>query len=240
MNQLATKQVSILPEKIEKALIEGRLEELNTEERLVYFHQICESLGLNPITKPFEYIKLNNKLTLYATKNATEQIRRNMKISITGLQCDVFDDVVRYTAYGQTPDGYADTASGCVSIKGLQGEAKSNAYMKAETKAKRRLTLSMGGLGMLDETEIETIPNRVNVTSSIVEAPKLTVRSLDDWLSDIAFAVDIDELKSVYKAAYRVLPDPAEREAITDAKDARKRMLDVMAEHVDQDGVIEG
>jgi hypothetical protein len=30
--------------------------------------------------------------------------------------------------------------------------------MKAETKAKRRVTLSICGLGLLDETEIETIP----------------------------------------------------------------------------------
>ena len=31
--------------------------------------------------------------------------------------------------------------------------------MKAETKAKRRVTLSICGLGMLDETEVETIPH---------------------------------------------------------------------------------
>jgi hypothetical protein len=30
--------------------------------------------------------------------------------------------------------------------------------MKAETKAKRRVTLSLAGLGWLDETELETIP----------------------------------------------------------------------------------
>jgi hypothetical protein len=33
-----------------------------------------------------------------------------------------------------------------------------NALMKAETKAKRRVTLSIAGLGWLDETELETIP----------------------------------------------------------------------------------
>jgi hypothetical protein len=33
-----------------------------------------------------------------------------------------------------------------------------NALMKAVTKAKRRLTLSLVGLGWLDETEVETIP----------------------------------------------------------------------------------
>jgi hypothetical protein len=33
-----------------------------------------------------------------------------------------------------------------------------NALMKAETKAKRRVTLSICGLGMLDESEVESIP----------------------------------------------------------------------------------
>ncbi len=40
----------------------------------------------------------------------------------------------------------------------LSGEAGANLMMKAVTKAKRRVTLSICGLGMLDETEVVTIP----------------------------------------------------------------------------------
>jgi hypothetical protein len=40
--------------------------------------------------------------------------------------------------------------------------------MKATTKAKRRVTLSMIGLGMLDETEVETIPNVRYETNSTI------------------------------------------------------------------------
>jgi hypothetical protein len=40
----------------------------------------------------------------------------------------------------------------------LKGDALANALMKSETKAKRRVTLSIAGLGWLDETELETIP----------------------------------------------------------------------------------
>ena len=62
-------------------------------------------------------------------------------------------------AYGQDKTGRIDAALGSVSIVGLRGEALSNAKMKAETKAKRRATLSICGLGfVLDETEIETVP----------------------------------------------------------------------------------
>ena len=49
----------------------------------------------------------------------------------------------------------------------MNGEALANAYMKAETKAKRRVTLSICGLGMLDETEVETIPDAKQVTDTV-------------------------------------------------------------------------
>ena len=48
-------------------------------------------------------------------------------------------------------------STGAVPIAGLKGEEFANALMKAETKAKRRATLSICGLGVLDETEVETI-----------------------------------------------------------------------------------
>ena len=61
------------------------------------------------------------------------------------------------TATGVDARGRSDAATGAVSIRGLQGEALANALMKAETKAKRRLTLSICGLGMLDETEVDSV-----------------------------------------------------------------------------------
>ncbi|MDQ3831524.1 MAG: hypothetical protein M3361_19940 [Candidatus Tectomicrobia bacterium] len=58
-----------------------------------------------------------------------------------------------------------DESTGAVSVGNLRGDALANALMKCETKAKRRVTLSIAGLGWLDETEIETIP-QPNLTSS--------------------------------------------------------------------------
>jgi hypothetical protein len=55
------------------------------------------------------------------------------------------------------PTGRTDAELGIVPIEGLKGDAKANAILKAITKAKRRVTLSMCGLGMLDESEVETI-----------------------------------------------------------------------------------
>jgi hypothetical protein len=55
------------------------------------------------------------------------------------------------------PNGRCDESTGAVSVSGLKGEALANAYMKAETKAKRRVTLSILGLNMLDESEVESM-----------------------------------------------------------------------------------
>ncbi len=144
-------------EAFEKALITGDLSKLSEEQRLSYYKKTCESLGLNQLTKPFDYINLNGKLVLYCTKSATEQLRTIHKVSLNITARDKFDDVYVVTARAKTPDGREDEATGAVNIARLQGDALANAFMKAETKAKRRVTLSICGLGMLDETEIETI-----------------------------------------------------------------------------------
>jgi len=47
-----------------------------------------------------------------------------------------------------------------VPIQGLKGLDLANAFLKCETKAKRRVTLSICGLNMLDETEVDDIPAR--------------------------------------------------------------------------------
>lgn len=145
---------------IEKALVTGDLSKLTEGERLSFYKKVCESLKLNPLTKPFDYIQLNGKLTLYCTKSATEQLRSIHKVSLNITSKEKFDDIYVVTARAKTPER-EDEATGAVNIAGLKGDALANAFMKAETKAKRRVTLSICGLGMLDESEIETIPGAV-------------------------------------------------------------------------------
>ena len=68
---------------IEKVLVGGDLSKLTPEERLTYYKRVCESLGLNPLTRPFDYITLGGKLILYARRDAAEQLRDRRRISIT-------------------------------------------------------------------------------------------------------------------------------------------------------------
>lgn len=145
----------------EQVVVKGNLAGLTEEERMRYYSAVCESLGLNPLTRPFEYITLNGKLTLYATRAATDQLRSIKGITITGLDPRQIGELFVVVATGRDRLGREDSATGAVSVAGLRGENLANAMMKAETKAKRRLTLSLAGLGMTDETEVDSIPGAV-------------------------------------------------------------------------------
>ena len=152
---------------LERVLVGGDLSRLNEIERVQYVQQLCASLGLNPLTKPFEYIMLQGKLTLYAKKDATEQLRKIHKVSITIKSREQVGDIFIVTAQARMPDGREDESVGAVTTTGLKGDNLANAYMKCESKAKRRVTLSICGLGMLDETEIETIPAKQKGDASL-------------------------------------------------------------------------
>lgn len=146
------------PEAVEAVLLRGDLGQLSEPQRLAYYEKVCASLGLNPLTKPFEYIRLNNKLVLYAKRDCTDQLRSLHKVSVKIVNRERIDDVYVVTAQATMPDGRCDESVGAVQVGAIKGDALANALMKAETKAKRRVTLSICGLGLLDETELETIP----------------------------------------------------------------------------------
>jgi hypothetical protein len=134
------------------------LSKLQPDDRVRYYNAFCESLGLNPLTKPFDLITLNGKLVLYAKKDCTEQLRKINGVSVRELSASVQSDIYIVRVSVVDGNGREDISTGAVNIAGLKGDALANAIMKAETKAKRRATLSICGLGILDETEIETIP----------------------------------------------------------------------------------
>lgn len=154
---LAAPTQSLPPEVVEKVVIGGDLAELNAAQRAEYYGAVCRSLGLNPLTKPFEYLTLNGKLRLYALRDCADQLRRLHGISIYIANRERLSDIYVVTARAKDRQGREDESTGAVPLANLKGDALANALMKAETKAKRRVTLSIAGLGWLDETELDTI-----------------------------------------------------------------------------------
>jgi hypothetical protein len=161
----------------EKALIEGDLGRLTADERLAYYREVCSSLGLNPLTRPFDYIRLNNKLVLYAKRDCADQLRRLHNITLEVVSRSIEDGVLTVHVRASMPAGAdsqrrSDEDFGAVSVTGLKGEAMANAVLKAVTKAKRRVTLSLCGLGFLDETEVESIQAAEQPQQEALPAPK--------------------------------------------------------------------
>lgn len=177
--QLAT-QPDVSSGAIENALINNDLSGLTIEQRLSYYKQVCESLSLNPLTKPFGYIVLNGSLRLYALKDCTEQLRNLREVSIEIKTRETVEGCYVVVAAATMPSGRRDESIGAVPLdvaRGgetfpLVGEARANALMKCETKAKRRVTLSICGLGVLDETELDSIPGAMRVDETYQPTPQ--------------------------------------------------------------------
>lgn len=156
---------------LEAYIAAGDIGRLDPSQRIALYRAVCDSLGLNPLTQPFEYLTLNGKVQLYAKKSATEQLRQIHGVSVLSLEQEMRGDILCMTARVRDRSGREDIATGAVNLKGLAGEALANGYMKCETKAKRRATLSICGLAMLDETEIDSIPNAKPVAVEEFHAP---------------------------------------------------------------------
>jgi len=240
--EIATRNTAALAEQV---AIAGDLSKLSPEQRMAYYGEVCRSLGLNPLTRPFQYITLNNKLTLYATRDATDQLRRQHKVSIVIVGRERIEDVYVVTARA-TAAGRSDESTGVVSIGNLKGDNLANALMKAETKAKRRVTLSICGLGWLDESEIETVRG--------ARRPAInheTGEILDDASNDASREQLVSELRGAYVEAKRAGADVAPpgrdevagwteetirnamavfRAAAQEAQQARENELDAIAE----------
>jgi hypothetical protein len=190
MNELAQLDNS---DKILSILVDGDLAKLSSAERVNYYNAVCHSVGLNPLTKPFQFITLNGKLTMYALKGCTDQLRAINGVSIDPPKIEVLNGWITVTVTGNDRTGRRDSEVALVSEKDMQGNY-GNAMMKAVTKAKRRLTLAMCGLGMLDETEVETIPNArvydmekpapsalpANASEGLIKQNATRIRK-DDW-----------------------------------------------------------
>jgi hypothetical protein len=140
-----------------KLVTAGDLAGLSSAQKLAVYRARCDAAGLDPRTAPFQFIRLQGRETLYATKTATDQLTRLHKITTSVLSQSTEDDIRVVMVRAAAADGRGTDDMGAVPVAGLKGADLANAYMKAISKAKRRAVLSLCGLGMIDETELEDI-----------------------------------------------------------------------------------
>lgn len=144
---------------VQSLVLNGDLSKMSSDQKVKYYRLFCDRLGLDPLTQPFKILKLNGKEVLYCDRSGAQQLNKIHKVSHEIKSRDFIEAVGVYqvTARASIENRFTDSI-GAVNVQGLKGEAYANAIMKAETKAKRRATLDLLGLGILDETETETIP----------------------------------------------------------------------------------
>jgi hypothetical protein len=151
---------------------DGDCRKLTDAQKLAYYKARCDAAGLDYRAQPFQFISLSGKLVLYALKACTDQLSAKH-----GIRCELLDqrtdDGIRVvTVRAVARDGRQTDEIGAVNVKNLQGEALCNAFMKASTKAKRRAILAVCGLGMLDETELDTIPGAQAAPQPTIMQPR--------------------------------------------------------------------
>lgn len=148
---------------IEKLALHGDVSSLKPDEKILYYQALCNRVGLDPATQPFKLMKLQGKEVFYCDRGGCQQLNHKHSISHEIRTRETVNDCYVVTARASIGERFQDSL-GEVPLKGLQGEALCNAMMKGETKAKRRATLDLVGLGLLDEMEVETIPGVATAT----------------------------------------------------------------------------
>jgi hypothetical protein len=213
-------EMNIIPAKastageiIEDLIIKGDLAKLTAEQRATYYVSVCKSLGLNELTKPFDYITLSGKLTLYANRTCADQLRKINGISLEIASQKIINDILTVHVKARDRDGREDEDIGAVPFPDtLRGDARANQILKAVTKAKRRVTLSISGLGWFEDTEVDDRPE--------------WVRKHDDYQKALKADLERDPIEPKDRITDELIAQ-AERENETDAvKQAGMRCAD--------------
>ena len=157
MSDVATAPSAVSAATLEAVLATGDLSKLTPGQRIEYVARVCQTIGLNPFTRPIRFLRLGTDIVAYFTRDGTDQLRKLHKISLSVTEQRLDGDVFVVTVKASTPDGRSDEDIGAVTIGRLQSDSKANALMKCITKAKRRVTLSICGLGFMDESELDTL-----------------------------------------------------------------------------------
>lgn len=188
----------------ESLVTRGDISGLTPQERARYYVQMCDGLGLNPTAQPFAFLKLNGKEVMYATRGATDQLARIHNVTREIVEGPKVIDLagtklVYAVAKATLPSGRTETSTATVPL-----QDPANVLMKCETKAKRRVTMSILGMSILDETELETIPAAVKgeaVGLSPREEGPMPPDPLAGFSTGLAEVATLGELVSLWRAS---------------------------------------
>lgn len=136
----------------------GDLRILEPAERVRYYRHLCAKLDLDPTFAPIQFVELDGKLRPYITRAGAEMLRAKHGVSTAILRSEIQGNLFIVLVRATAPDGRTEESVAVADLRDKRGNDLGNACLFAETKAKRRATLSLLGLGyFLDETEALSI-----------------------------------------------------------------------------------
>ena len=181
-------------------VLRGDLSGLNEDQKKQYYLYRCRQVGLDPAAKPFDLLTLNGKQILYANAGATQQLCALHKLSTQITHRERVDGIYIVSVRCTGADGRVSENQGAVDVGNLVGERLANAILKATTKAIRRSVLAHCGLGMLDETEVETIPQARVEPMVVTETPApITVEKKPEPAATTGIAFMLPNTDEAYK-----------------------------------------
>lgn len=146
------------PAIVHKLVVKGDLSGLTEPEKVQYITSLCEATGLPVATVPFAFIPTSGGLKCYATRSCTDGLRQLYGVSLeTVSRAEMDGGVYAVVVKATMPNGRTLENIGVTSVLNLKGKDKAVAMMVAETKAQRRATLAICGLGFLDESEMDLV-----------------------------------------------------------------------------------
>lgn len=170
----------------------GDLFRLTNEQRVAHYLNLCESLGVNALSLPFQWIEFKENenaapvLQLYFKPSGAAQLLRNHHVSVHYPRKEIVGELFVVEAVGRAPDGRTGSASKYVPLTGkygrLTGRNLANAFMKAETGALRRLAVAMFGIAAGPDADEAAAWRAVTVDGAgrVLENPTEEERYLAD------------------------------------------------------------
>lgn len=193
-NLVKSESSAIITKNLDETLLakivqSGNLAYLSESDRLIYYFSYCRQLGLNPLSRPFDYISEGEgdkqKISLYPNTIAASQLRDSRNVSTRIVREEILLDGEVYSVLVEARIGdRTEEATGKVGIKldkygkPLSGEAKAKLMKKAESQARRRATLAIVGLDAMGEDD-----TRASISDM---PPDCWTPDLDDKLTAIA------------------------------------------------------
>jgi hypothetical protein len=172
------------PKAVEQAMLIGDLSQMTDEQRIAYYVAVCRSLGLNPLTKPFQALKGDDgKLSLYPDKGCAEQLRKLHRVSTKVLGRDFFEGLYIVTVQASTPDGRTEESQGIVPLVKPKGRWEDYEY-RGQQRRRFKAELDREGQEVqipLSPTERATAMKRCETQAKRRVTLAITGLGLPDW-----------------------------------------------------------